>query len=335
MKKILAGIGLICLTTSTLHAQNFNPRPNWKDSYSVGGRCYCDSNGFDHGLDRKSAPTPIGTLNVVQICEDIEDALGTGPGNGRIPYNDIQCGNGPANDAADEAGCPGRVDIGSAGCNVIGPKWDLDAVYGNVSTSLNPEPAPAPPPTPTPEPTSTPTGGSSASNNSGAVGFATDGNRNTRWTTERSQRSGQWFQLDLGRTQTVGSVILDSAGSPNDGPATYTLSTSTDGRNFSNAASGNGGAVTTVNFNSRSARYIRITQSGSKSKYWWSIHEITVNSDSNNDSNDSNDSNNNSGDGFPTRAGNWVQCAVEHRGGPCEFTGKKQSLMVMAMTGTI
>jgi len=41
-------------------------------------------------------------------------------------YNDIQCGNGPANDAADEAGCPGRVDLGSEGCDEIGPGFDMN-----------------------------------------------------------------------------------------------------------------------------------------------------------------------------------------------------------------
>lgn len=119
-----------------------NPRPNWKDSYSVDGKCYCDSSNFDHNLDQKTALTPIGELNVVQICSDIEAVLGSGPTENRIPYNDIQCGNGPANDAADEAECPGRVDIGTAGCNIIGPKWDLASVYGggsseNVQPSVN------------------------------------------------------------------------------------------------------------------------------------------------------------------------------------------------------
>lgn len=118
------------LIAQSVFAQNWNPSPNWEDSYSVGGVCYCNSSNYDHGLDTKTAPTPIGELNVVEICNDIRSVLGEGSTNGRIPYNDIQCGNGPANDAADEAGCPGRVDIGSAGCDDIGPTWDLDSVYG-------------------------------------------------------------------------------------------------------------------------------------------------------------------------------------------------------------
>lgn len=104
--------------------------PNWQDSYAVDGKCYCNSSNYDHGLSSKDADTPIGRRNVVDICEDIKSVLGSGPTSGRIPYNDIQCGNGPANDADDETYCPGRVDIGEAGCFQIGPKWDLVSVYG-------------------------------------------------------------------------------------------------------------------------------------------------------------------------------------------------------------
>ncbi len=118
------------LTIGTFASADWNPQPNWKDSYAVDGACYCDSN-FDHNLSSKSADTPEGPKNVVTICNDIRDKLGTGPVEGRIPYNDIQCGHGPANDAADEAGCPGRVDIGSSGCLVKGPRWNLQAVYAS------------------------------------------------------------------------------------------------------------------------------------------------------------------------------------------------------------
>lgn len=121
------------LFTGSAQAQQWNPQPSWKDSYAVEGRCYCDSN-FDHGLQNKSALTPVGRRSIPQICADIRSAIGNGPQSGRVYYNDIQCGNGPANDAADEAGCPGRIDRGFNGCNQIGPKWDLSAVYGFAST---------------------------------------------------------------------------------------------------------------------------------------------------------------------------------------------------------
>ena len=294
MKKLLMSVGLCCFTTAAFAQEN--PQPGYKDSYAVDGVCYCDSN-FDHGIENVNISTPVGNRTVRQVCDDIRDVLGTGRSSGRALYNDIQCGNGPANNAGDEdpGRCPGRVDIGPGGCDDIGPRWDLDAVYLNDSTSPNPEPDPAPPPEPPID-----ANGTSASHNSNAAGFAVDGNNGTRWTSETAQRSGMWFQLDLGNSQTVGSVTLDSSQSPNDEPATYTLSTSTDGSSFSNAASGSGSSngVTTIEFSNRSARYIRITQNGSKTRNWWSIHEMSVSESSgggNNDDDNDNDNDNDNG----------------------------------------
>ena len=294
MKKLLMSVGLCCFTTAAFAQEN--PQPGYKDSYAVDGVCYCDSN-FDHGIENVTISTPVGNRTVRQVCDDIRDVLGTGRSSGRALYNDIQCGNGPANNAGDEdpGRCPGRVDIGPDGCDDIGPRWDLDAVYLNDSTSPNPEPDPAPPPAPPID-----ANGTSASHNSNAAGFAVDGNNGTRWTSETVQRSGMWFQLDLGNSQTVGSVTLDSSQSPNDEPATYTLSTSTDGSSFSNAASGSGSSngVTTIEFSNRSARYIRITQNGSKTRNWWSIHEMSVSESSgggNNDDDNDNDNDNDNG----------------------------------------
>lgn len=96
---------------------------SWADSYSVGDRCYCDKvTTFDHHIGPVYVQTPVGWKTVMQICQ----MLGPGPGIQNRPiYNDIQCGNGPPNDAGDEHTCPGRVDIGPEGCGHIGPKWNF------------------------------------------------------------------------------------------------------------------------------------------------------------------------------------------------------------------
>lgn len=97
---------------------------SWADSYSVGDTCYCETT-FDHNIGDIMVDTPVGRRSVREVCE----ALGEGPGSDERPlYNDIQCGNGPANDAGDEDDCPGRVDIGREGCGHIGPRWDLSGV---------------------------------------------------------------------------------------------------------------------------------------------------------------------------------------------------------------
>ncbi|KAL7576479.1 hypothetical protein ACA910_017984 [Epithemia clementina (nom. ined.)] len=99
-----------------------NPAAGWADSYSVGDRCYCEST-FDHNIGTFMVETDaFGWQSVEWICA----ALGPGPGsNGRPRYNDMQCGNGPPNDAGDEHQCPGRVDIGQQGCGHIGPRWNF------------------------------------------------------------------------------------------------------------------------------------------------------------------------------------------------------------------
>ena len=94
----------------------------WKDSYSVGDRCYCDTT-FDHNIGDIVVTTSEGTMTVLEAC----NLIGPGPGSeGRPIYNDVQCGNGPANDAGDEDYCPGRVDIGREGCPQIGPLWNFN-----------------------------------------------------------------------------------------------------------------------------------------------------------------------------------------------------------------
>ncbi|MEM6928580.1 MAG: hypothetical protein AAF602_16710 [Myxococcota bacterium] len=101
-----------------------DPGPGWADSYAVDGRCYCDTT-FDHAIGDVIVETPRGPRTVRAIC----DAIGAGPGaDGHPAYNDVQCGNGPPNNAGDEDWCPGRVDQGRDGCCTIGPRWDLSVV---------------------------------------------------------------------------------------------------------------------------------------------------------------------------------------------------------------
>jgi len=246
------------------NSQTWNPRPGWKDSYAVGGVCYCDSNGFDHGLDTKSADTPIGPQNVVDICEAIERVLGGGPTQGRIPYNDIQCGNGPANDAADETGCPGRVDIGPEGCDQIGPRWDLATVYADTPSV---------------------DGGLdrgawviTANNNNNDVDRMIDGVASTRWSTGTPQSNGQMITIDLSTPSTFDRILLNSSGSSNDYPRAYSVFVSEDGSDWgAPLVTGAGsGSLTNIEFPAQTQRYIRITQTGSSQNFWWSIHELEI-----------------------------------------------------------
>ena len=119
-----------------LYAQSataVTPGLNWKDSYSVDGQCYCDTT-YDHETADIIVGTPAGNRTVRQVCETI----GPGPGAGNNPiYNDVQCGNGPPNNAIDEVLCPGRVDIGKEGCSVIGPTWNLHLFFPDPDEGRN------------------------------------------------------------------------------------------------------------------------------------------------------------------------------------------------------
>jgi len=257
----------ILLIPLMANSQTWNPQPNWKDSYAVDGKCYCDSNGYDHGLDTKSADTPVGIQNVVAICEQIEQVLGSGPAEGRIPYNDIQCGNGPANDAADETGCPGRVDIGSAGCNQIGPLWDLETAYADA-----------------PDPDNILDRSNwviTASHRNNDVNMMVDDSLSSRWATGTLQTAGQWIEVDLSTTTRFNLIVLNSSLSPDDYPRNYSVFVSADGTNWGEAllTSNGQGSVTNIELGTQNYRYIRIEQNGSNDKYWWSIHELNIYAD--------------------------------------------------------
>jgi hypothetical protein len=110
-------------------------------------------------------------------------------------------------------------------------------------------------------------------------GNAIDGNISTRWTTGVAQTNGEWFQVDMGggTPPTFTNIVLDAGSSTGDYPRGYQVNVSNDGTNWgSPVATGAGSsAVTSINFSARTARYVRITQTGANS-LWWSIHELNI-----------------------------------------------------------
>src|SRR5262249_22488560 len=88
---------------------------------------------------------------------------------------------------------------------------------------------------------------------------ANDRNINTRWATGTPQVNGQWFQVDMGSTNTIYKLVLDAASSSSDYPRGYQVNLSNDGSTWGNpVASGSGSsAVTTITFPTNTARYVR------------------------------------------------------------------------------
>ena len=85
----------------------------WADSYSYQNKCYISSD-LDHDADQIT----IGGMSTADI-QNTQNAPGIEFADAL--YNDINCGNGPPNNAGDEDWCPGRVDLGAAGCLIAGP----------------------------------------------------------------------------------------------------------------------------------------------------------------------------------------------------------------------
>ncbi len=108
---------------------------------------------------------------------------------------------------------------------------------------------------------------------------ALDGDHWTGWRDmTRTQYPGQWFQVDMKRRQSFDRIVLDNTWAQWDSPQAYEVTLSDDGLNWSTPiASGRGQlGITTIAFPRKTARWIRITQTGVNPTYHWSIYELTV-----------------------------------------------------------
>ena len=107
---------------------------------------------------------------------------------------------------------------------------------------------------------------------------AVDGNPDSRYTTGVPQAPGMWFQIELPAETSVVGLELDNTKSANDFPRGYTVETSKDGQTWDKpVATGKGyGPVTDITFPPVKTKFIRITQTGSASGTYWSIHELEV-----------------------------------------------------------
>jgi hypothetical protein len=121
------------------------------------------------------------------------------------------------------------------------------------------------------------TASASASDTAEWPSRAIDGDLTTRWTTGHSMTNGDWFQVDMGSTQSFSKLVLDNTNSNNDYARQFQVFVSNDGSSWGSAiASGSGSSnVTTITFSTQSARYIRVVETANASN-WWSIDEFNV-----------------------------------------------------------
>ncbi|WP_373230364.1 discoidin domain-containing protein [Cohnella sp.] len=107
-----------------------------------------------------------------------------------------------------------------------------------------------------------------------------DGNVSSRWSSGAGQSRGMWIQVDMGSAQTFNKIVLDSSGSNGDQLRKGDVHVSSDGINWTKAAtiSDNGQLVQLATFSARTARYIKVTSTGTVGN-WWSVHELNVYTD--------------------------------------------------------
>jgi hypothetical protein len=118
-----------------------------------------------------------------------------------------------------------------------------------------------------------------ASRNSNAAHQALDSNQQSRWSTGRGMKPGDWFVLDLGIESTVKGLTLDTRNSSNDYPRGYEIYISFDGGSWGKSIVTGKGAepITKIKFDKPvKTRFIKILQTGSSDSWHWSIHELTV-----------------------------------------------------------
>lgn len=106
------------------------------------------------------------------------------------------------------------------------------------------------------------------------AGNAVDDDATTRYSTGAPQQPGQYLQLDLGRTDPLRRLVLDTGVSTGDFPRGYTVATSRDGTQWTVAATGAGsGQLTTVPLNGHPVRYVRVTLTAASAS-WWSVADV-------------------------------------------------------------
>lgn len=121
----------------------------------------------------------------------------------------------------------------------------------------------------------TATASSTAAGSSTASGI--DGVNANSWASGQAMAGGEWYRIDMGANRTVAMVIVQTPnGSRWDYPRGFTLEVSTNGTTWTTLATGIAyGWKRPISVTPTSARYIRITQTGTAPQ-WWSIDEVTV-----------------------------------------------------------
>jgi len=126
--------------------------------------------------------------------------------------------------------------------------------------------------------------------NPGKASWAADGKLITRWTTEKPQEPGAFFQVDLGKREEIARIRILVGNSRSDFPRGYVIQSSMDGQTWSSLEpllspvslywTGEtllkGGADLDFILPPTPMRFLKITQTGKDKVFYWSIHELEL-----------------------------------------------------------
>lgn len=110
---------------------------------------------------------------------------------------------------------------------------------------------------------------------------AIDKDPNTRWDTSGAQQGGEWFRIELDEDCLIKALVLDASGSGGDYPRGYEIYVSASSLGDGQLVLKGQGkeAVTKIVFpQAVRGRAIKIVQTGRAEGLFWSIHELTVDS---------------------------------------------------------
>ena len=116
-----------------------------------------------------------------------------------------------------------------------------------------------------------------ASHGAKGLKYLVDGDRKSRYTTDKRQMKGMWIEVELPEEVLVSGFKMDHANSKGDFPRGYQLEVSSDGKNWSQPiASGAGGKrALSVKFVPVKAKFLKFElTSDVKKNLFWSIHEL-------------------------------------------------------------
>jgi hypothetical protein len=112
-------------------------------------------------------------------------------------------------------------------------------------------------------------------NSDDAPALAVDGNLSTRFSTNKDQVAGLYFQVDLGSAQSFDELAMVVPGSAGDYARAYAVEVSSNGTSWTTVTTCTGSSDSEVaSFPTQTDRYVRVVLTAAIATNWWSIDEL-------------------------------------------------------------